>query len=119
MLDRAAFNAHCAGLKASTHVVQWGGSDVWKVGGKVYAWASTTKDGGCGIIFKVTPLAFEVLSEAPGIRPAPYMASRGLTWIQVYDDTALTETELKDHIRTSYDMVLAKLTRKVRTELGL
>ena len=31
------FNAFCASLPAVTHVVQWGGSDVWKVGGKVFA----------------------------------------------------------------------------------
>ena len=37
MLDDDAFNALCASLPATTHVVQWGGSDVWKVGGKVFA----------------------------------------------------------------------------------
>jgi predicted DNA-binding protein (MmcQ/YjbR family) len=28
------YNAFCASLPATTHVVQWGGSHVWKVGGK-------------------------------------------------------------------------------------
>ena len=28
------FNAFCGSLPATTHVVQWGGADVWKVGGK-------------------------------------------------------------------------------------
>ena len=31
------FNAFCRGLPATTYVVQWGGSHVWKVGGKVFA----------------------------------------------------------------------------------
>ncbi len=31
------YNAFCAALPATSHVVQWGGSQVWKVGGKVFA----------------------------------------------------------------------------------
>ncbi len=31
------FNAFCRALPATTYVVQWGGSHVWKVGGKVFA----------------------------------------------------------------------------------
>ncbi|MBL4688830.1 MAG: hypothetical protein JKY37_29845, partial [Nannocystaceae bacterium] len=30
-----SFNRFCAALPATTHVVQWGGADVWKVGGEV------------------------------------------------------------------------------------
>ena len=36
-MTRDEFNAFCGGLPAATHVVQWGGSDVWKVGGKMFA----------------------------------------------------------------------------------
>lgn len=118
MLTRADFNAYCATLKASTHVVQWGGADVWKVGGKVYAIAGWN-DGRDAYTFKVTPLAFEVLRDAPGIRPAPYMASRGLKWVQVYKEPGLSDAELKDHIEASYAMICAKLTRKARAGLGL
>ncbi|MEM6577831.1 MAG: MmcQ/YjbR family DNA-binding protein [Pseudomonadota bacterium] len=117
-MTRAAFNAYCASLKASTHIVQWGGADVWKVGGKVYAIAGWNGDRDA-YTFKVSPLAFEVLSDAPGIRPAPYMASRGLKWIQVYDDPGLSDEALKEHISASYEMVCQKLTRKARAELGL
>src|SRR5262249_53547178 len=31
------FNRFCRSLRATTHVVQWGGAHVWKVGGKVFA----------------------------------------------------------------------------------
>ncbi|NNF79091.1 MAG: MmcQ/YjbR family DNA-binding protein, partial [Rhizobiales bacterium] len=31
------YNAFCGALPATTHVVQWGGAHVWKVGGKVFA----------------------------------------------------------------------------------
>jgi len=31
------FNDFCGSLAATSYVVQWGGSHVWKVGGKVFA----------------------------------------------------------------------------------
>jgi predicted DNA-binding protein (MmcQ/YjbR family) len=34
----------CLCLSGATHVVQWGGSDVYKVGGKVFAIASRDVD---------------------------------------------------------------------------
>ena len=36
-MTRDEFNSFCDGLTATTHVVQWGNADVWKVGGKVFA----------------------------------------------------------------------------------
>ncbi len=118
MLSRDATNAYCKSLPHSTHVVQWGNADVWKIGGKVYAilgWA----DGASAVTFKVSELAYEVLSDMPGIRPAPYLASRGMKWVQVYDDPGLPDDELKAHIKASYEMIAAKLTKKLRGELGL
>ena len=74
---------------------------------------------GATVTFKTSHMAFEILSDSPGLRPAPYMASRGLKWIQHYDSPGLSDDSLKDHIRASYDMVAAGLTRKMRTTLGL
>ena len=47
------------------------------------------------------------------------MASRGLKWIQHYSEPGLSDDSLRDHIRASYDMVVAGLTRKKRRELDL
>jgi predicted DNA-binding protein (MmcQ/YjbR family) len=33
----AEYNTLCAALPATSYVVQWGGSHVWKVAGKVFA----------------------------------------------------------------------------------
>ena len=118
MLSRDAFNDFCGALKASTHVVQWGNADVWKVGDKVFAIAGWN-DGQDAYTFKASDIAYEVLQDSPGIRPAPYLASRGMKWLQVFEDPGLSDAELQDHIEMSYDMVVAKLTRKKRTELGL
>lgn len=118
-MTRDEFNTFCASLPKTTHVVQWGGSDVWKVGGKVFAICGWTDAGQPGITFKVSDLAFEVLRDQPGIRPAPYLASRGMKWLQNYDKPGLGTESLKDHIRASYDMIVAGLTKKKRAELGL
>jgi len=118
MLSRDAISAYCKSLPQSTYVVQWGNSDVWKVGGKVYA-VGGRADGNNAVSFKVTDLGFEVLSDMPGIRPAPYLASRGMKWVQVYGDPGLPEDELKAHIKASYEMIIAKLTKKLRAELNL
>lgn len=118
MLAREDFNVFCKTFHASTHVVQWGNADVWKVGGKVFAIAGWN-DGKDAYTFKASDIAYEVLQDQPGIRPAPYLASRGMKWLQVYDEPGLSEPELKEHIGMSYDMVVAKLTRKMRAELGI
>ncbi len=117
-MTRDEFNAFCAALPQTSHVVQWGNADVWKVGGKVFAicgWAEDVP----AFTFKVTELGFEVLSDCPGLRPAPYLASRGFKWIQHYAEPGLGDDGLRDHIRASYDMIAAALSKKKRAELGL
>lgn len=117
-MNRDELNQFCASLPHATHVVQWGNSDVYKIGGKLFAVIGMGGDGNA-VTFKASELAFEVLSDSPGLRPAPYMASRGLKWIQHYAKPGLSDESLRDHIRASFDMVVAGLTRKKRTELGL
>ncbi|WP_187428300.1 MmcQ/YjbR family DNA-binding protein [Roseobacter fucihabitans] len=116
-MTREEFNVFCAILPATTHVVQWGNSDVWKVGGKVFAICGWN-DGADAFTFKASDLAFEVLPDTPGIRPAPYMASRGLKWLQHYAEPGLSDVELREHLHASYDMVVAGLSKKKRAEIN-
>ena len=115
---REEFNHFCARLPAATHVVQWHNADVWKVGGKVFAICGW-HDGHEAFTFKASDIAFEVLPDTPGIRPAPYLASRGLKWLQHYAAPGLSDADLKAHIRHSHRMVASGLSRKKRRELGL
>lgn len=112
------FNAFCGALPAATHAVQWGGAQVWKVGGKVFA-IGGWRGGEPGITFKAGDVAYEMLKEQPGLRPAPYLASRGLKWIQHFEKPGLSDGELRDYIRQSYLMVAQGLSKKKRAELGL
>lgn len=112
------FNAFCAALPATTHVVQWGGSDVWKVGGKVFA-IGGWNDGEAAITFKVSDISYEMLKEQPGLRPAPYLASRGLKWIQQYAKPGLSDETLGEYLRQSHRIVSLGLSKKKQRELGL
>ena len=117
-MTRDEFNAFCKSLPQTTHVVQWGNADVYKVGGKVFAIIGMGHTGAT-VTFKASEMAFEILSDSPGLRPAPYMASRGLKWIQHYAEPGLPDDSLRDHVTASYDMVVAGLTAKKRRDLGL
>ena len=64
---------------------------MWKVGGKVFAICGWGAGDVAGITFKTSLIAFEILSEMPGLRPAPYLASRGLSWIQRHGEPGLNE----------------------------
>jgi predicted DNA-binding protein (MmcQ/YjbR family) len=112
------FNAFCATLPATTHVVQWGGSDVWKVGGKVFA-IGGWDDGDPRFTFKVSPLSYDILKDQPGLRPAPYLASRGMKWIQHYEAPGLGDDALRDYLKESHRLVSLGLTKKLQKELGL
>jgi predicted DNA-binding protein (MmcQ/YjbR family) len=112
------FNRFCAALPATSHVVQWGGAQVWKVGGKVFAIGGWRKDGPA-FTFKTSDIAFEVLNDQPGLRPAPYLASRGLKWIQHYREPGLSDSDLQAHIQESHRMIAAALSKKKQRELGL
>ncbi|WP_120500718.1 MmcQ/YjbR family DNA-binding protein [Roseovarius sp. EL26] len=117
-MNRDNFNNFCAEFKATSHVIQWGNADVWKVGTKVFAICGWN-DGRDAFTFKASEIAYEVLQDQPGIRPAPYLASRGMKWLQVYDKPGLSDTELQNHIAQSYQMAAANLTKKKRAELGI
>jgi len=105
-------------MTATTHVVQWGRAHVWKVGGKVFA-TGGRHDDHPAFTFKVSDIAYEMLKGEPGLRPTPYLASRGTKWIQHYDKPGLTDKELKDHIRQSHSIVAQGLSKKQRAALGL
>jgi predicted DNA-binding protein (MmcQ/YjbR family) len=113
------YNAFCASLPATSHVVQWGGAHVWKVGDKVFAIAGEKEADAVWVTFKVSDLAFDILAEQAGCRPAPYLASRGMKWIQRQTGESVDDAALCDYLKESHGLVAAKLTRKARADLGL
>lgn len=113
-----AFESVCAEQPGAYRVVQWGGASVWKVGPRVFAIGAVLDPGKWGVSVKVTPIAFEALRDVEGYRPAPYLASRGLTWLQFECDIVDEETA-SSLIGTSYRLVAAGLPAKTRRDLSL
>ena len=113
------YNAFCASLPATTHVVQWGGAHVWKVGGKVFAIGGWNDGEALAVTFKCSDMSFDLLKTEPGCRPAPYLASRGMSWIQRQTDESLDDAALCDYLRESHRLVVLKLTKATRKALRL
>lgn len=119
MMTYDEYNEFCRALTATSYVAQWGGSHVWKVGGKVFAVGGWEKSGTPAFSFKTSDLNFDILKEEPGYRPAPYLASRGMKWIQMYKSVDGDNSEIKQHLESSYRIVSSSLTKKKQKELGL
>ena len=110
-MTREEIETAAMALPAVTRVVQWGGSDVYKVGGKVFAIC-----GADSLSFKVTEIGFVVLTEDGPGRQAPYCAKG--QWVNTPLDGPPAE-DTCDWLRTAHSLIAAKLTRKARAELGL
>ena len=119
-MNLTQYNRFCRSLPHATHVVQWGGAHVWKVGAKVFAVGGWQHNGDAlAVTFKCSELSFSLLKEQPGCRPAPYLASRGMLWIQRTSDESLSDADLKGYLRESHRLAAQNLPKKVQRELGL
>lgn len=113
----ASLKTYALSLPHTTVVKQWGECLVFKVAGKMFLIIALDAEIIDGVVFKCTPEEFDDLTEIDGITQAPYCAKRH--WVRVGDLSALPAAELTRRIRRSYDLVVDKLTKKVRAELGL
>src|SRR5690348_5555310 len=105
----------CLSFPQTTEQVQWGDVLVFKVAGKIYA-LTVLIPARTWITFKASPESFAELTERPGIIPAPYLARA--KWVALETKDALPPDELARLLRESYDMVVAKLPKKIREALG-
>ena len=114
-----AYNAFCATLPHTHSVLQWGGSHVWKVSAKVFAIAIVSDSPLPLITFKCSPMSFELLREQPGLIPAPYLASRGMKWIQRTSLESMDDPALKVYLRESHRLASLNLPKREQKNLGL
>lgn len=112
-MTREEVEAIALALPAAEKVIQWGGSEVYKVGGKVFAICGLRG----GLSFKVSEIGFMALTDegGPG-RQAPYLAKG--SWVIVDLDDAGAD-EARGWVAASHELIAAKLTRKARAEHGL
>ena len=113
-MDRAGIRRACLALPAATLDHPFGEHhDAYKVGGKMFAMVGEMG----GVSFKVSEVAYEVLTETGHARPAPYLARA--KWVNLEDPSDWAEDELVEHLAIAHGIIAAKLTRKARRDLGL
>ena len=116
-MDRAGIGKVCLALPGVTLDHPFGEHhDAYRVGGKMFVMVGETG----GVSFKVSDIAYEVLTETGRAGPAPYLARA--KWVNIEDPEAAdnwTEGDMADHFGSAHTIVAAKLTRKVRVGLGL
>lgn len=113
-MDLSWFRRYCLSLPHATEQIQWGADLVFKIGGKMFAVAATEPGPIC-LSFKCTVEQFAELIEKPGIIPAPYAAR--YHWVALESEDALARAEIKRLVRQSYDLVFAKLSKKMQKSL--
>lgn len=112
----AALRQFALSLPQTTVVKQWGEHLVFKVAGKMFLIIGLDGDTIDGVTFKCAPDAeFDELTDIDGITQAPYCAKRH--WVRVADLAALPGGGLERRIKRSYDLVVAKLPKKVQAGL--
>ncbi len=113
----ARLKSFALALPHTTVVKQWGECLVFKVAGKMFLIIALDGETIDGLVIKCLPDEFDDLTAIDGITQAPYCAKRH--WVRIGDLAALPPAELDRRIRHSYDLVVAKLPKKLRTELAL
>ena len=97
----------CRQLPGATEEMKWE-KLAFCIDGKIFAILSLEPDD-VMLCFKCPPEAFGELTELPGIIQAPYFARR--QWVALEPTAALPRNLLAPLLRTSYELVLAKLPR--------
>lgn len=105
----------CLSFPHATEQVQWGYDLVFKVAGKMFA-ITPLEPAAVFLTFKATDESFAELTERQGIIPAPYLARA--KWVALERADAVSPQELASLLRLSYDLVVAKLPKRTRENLG-
>jgi predicted DNA-binding protein (MmcQ/YjbR family) len=108
----------CRQLPGATEEMKWE-KLAFCIDGKIFAILSleplSLEPDDVMLSFKCPPEAFGELTELPGIIQAPYFARR--QWVALEPTAALPRHQLAPLLRTSYELVLAKLPRYRQAQL--
>ena len=102
-MDVEQIRKYCLSMPHATEKVQWGNDLVFKIGEKMFAVVGLEPKHDTKMSFKCTPEKFAELIEQEGIIPAPYVAR--YHWVALHDLDALPARELKQLLKTAYQLV--------------
>ncbi|MBZ5719820.1 MAG: MmcQ/YjbR family DNA-binding protein [Acidobacteriia bacterium] len=104
-MDVEALRRYCLSFSQAAEDMPWPDDLCFKVNGKIFA-AVSLSTLPRGLTFKCTPETFAELVEREGINPAPYVGRYKRVRLGGLD--VLQDAELKELVRQSYEMVVAK-----------
>lgn len=105
----------CLSFPGATEQIQWGYDLLFKVGGKMFAVTPLEPAPVC-LSFKASPENFAELTERSHVIAAPYLARA--QWVALETRDAVQRDELARLLRESYELVAAKLPKKIRESLS-
>ncbi|CAN5486053.1 MmcQ/YjbR family DNA-binding protein [soil metagenome] len=104
----------CLAFPGATEDVKWGADLCFSVGAKMFCVTGADSVSG-GLSLKCTPEKFDELIEREGIDPAAYVGR--YKWVRIASSDAVSASELKELIQTSYQLVHDKLPKKLRDSI--
>ena len=113
-MDPRTFKKAALALPGAVLDMKWG-AQTFTVGGKMFAiiWNPSNPL----YAFKASDMAYELLIDHGLAERAAYFWRA--KWVQFPDENALSTNEFKAYIAQAHAIVSAKLTRKLRQELGI
>jgi len=113
-MNAESIREYCLSFPQAKENLQWGDELCFKVNQKIFVMLGLDSVPQ-RICFKCRPEKFAELCEYEDIRPAPYVGR--YKWVMLDRLDALSDEQLKDSIRQSYEMVAAQ-TKPVRKAPG-
>ena len=96
-MDLEAIRTYCLQLPHTTEGIKWGNDLCFMLAEKMYCVTGLIEPFSCS--FKCSDEDYGILTELPGIIPAPYMARN--KWVNIQDTAALNKQEWEHYIEKS------------------
>lgn len=106
----------CKQLPGVVEDIKWENHLCFNVGGKMFLITSPDSFP-ITASFKTDDETFDLLTSREGFIPAPYLARN--KWVHVDDLSRMSKKQWQEIVQLSYRLVAAKLTVKLRRELGI
>ena len=102
---------YCRSLPHVVEDIKWDTNRVFSIEtGRMFCVFGIDNDRYTGMSFKVDEHRFLEFTDRPQFMPAPYMARAH--WVYLKDKKGVSNKELRDLIRQSYDLYFARLSKK-------
>jgi predicted DNA-binding protein (MmcQ/YjbR family) len=115
-MQRKHLETLCASWPGVSSEVKWHDDLVFSVAGKMFCCLCDQGSAHSKLSFKVEPERFLEFTDQPGFRPAPYLARAH--WVALDDTSVVERSQLDAMVRRAYELVRAKLSKKLQRELA-